>query len=81
MGINTMIDTLLKGSMADLPLKLEDAKPLVLTKLQVETLQNLFFSRYPGLARWHQREGWNHDDQGLSHDEHRAHPHRIRAQG
>jgi uracil-DNA glycosylase family 4 len=59
MGHNTMIDTLLKGSMADLPLKLEDAKPLVLTKLQVETLQNLFFSRYPGLAKWHQREGWN----------------------
>lgn len=58
MGHNTMIDTLLKNSMSDLPIELGETRPLVLTKDQVARLQDLFFKRYPGLVKWHQREGW-----------------------
>jgi len=64
MGTQTMIDTLLRFSMGDLPLDLGDAKPLVLDTAQVETLQKLFFLRYPGIHKWHHREGWNMVNKG-----------------
>lgn len=57
MSWRTMIDTILKFSMADLPMKLEEANPIVLTKVQVEKLQAAVHARYPGLAKWHAKEG------------------------
>lgn len=59
MGPNTMIETILKFSMADLPLELGDVKPIVLEKIQAEKLQKLFFLRYPGVVRWHLKEGFS----------------------
>jgi len=56
MGIPTMIGTVLKFSMADLPLELGTAKPIVLTTEQAKRLQEAFFSRYPGVKRWHAHE-------------------------
>jgi hypothetical protein len=55
-GWKTVCDTVLKFSMADLPLVLADAKPVMLTKPQVEKLQGAFFSRYPGVKLWHAKE-------------------------
>ena len=53
MGLPTMIQTVLKYSMADLPLELSDAKPIVLTRDQAKKLQDAFFSRYRGVKLWH----------------------------
>jgi hypothetical protein len=56
MGIPTMIQTVLKYSMADLPLDLGTAKPIVMETAQARKLQEAFFSRYPGVKLWHEKE-------------------------
>lgn len=58
-GIPTMIQTILKFSMADLPLDLGTAKPIVLTTEQAKRLQDAFFARYPGVKEWHKKEARN----------------------
>ena len=59
MGIPTMISTVLKFSMSDLPLDLGTTKPIVLTTDQARKLQDAFFSRYPGVKLWHAKEARN----------------------
>lgn len=59
MGWQTMKATVLKYSMADLPVELGEAKPIVLTKAQIDTLQGGVFARYPKLKHWHEVEGAN----------------------
>lgn len=59
MGIPTMIQTVLKYSMADLPLELGETKPIVMTTEQAKKLQSAFFSRYPGVKLWHEAEKRN----------------------
>lgn len=56
-GWETTRDTILKYSMADLPLELGEAKPIVLSKAKVEKLRAAAASRYPGIKLWHQAEG------------------------
>ena len=52
MGWRTMADTVLKHSMSELPLKLEECKPLVLERQNIEDLQGAFFTRYKGVKAW-----------------------------
>jgi hypothetical protein len=52
-GWRTTIDTILKYSMADLPLDLKTARPIVLSKEQVDKLRSALFLRYPGIKAWH----------------------------
>lgn len=56
-GWQTIKDTVLKYSMADLPVELRSAKPIVLEKKTVEALQGAFFSRYWGVKLLHAHEG------------------------
>lgn len=57
MGWKTLLQLILKGSLAELPMELSDTKPVVLSKKQAEGLQSLIFLRYPGLKLWHARVG------------------------
>lgn len=56
-GWETTQMILLKNSMSDLPLDLKDAKPIVLSKKQIDDLQGAFFSRYPGVKKWQEKVG------------------------
>jgi hypothetical protein len=56
-GWMTTRDTLLKYSMADLPIDLKDAKPIALSKGEIEKLRGCCALRYPGVALWHAKEG------------------------
>lgn len=56
-GWMTTRDTILKYSMADLPLELGDAKPIALSKSEIEKLRECCALRYPGIALWHAKEG------------------------
>lgn len=55
-GWATIKDTVLKYSLADLPLDLSKTKPIVLSKAQVEAFQGAALQRYQ-LKRWHEAEG------------------------
>ena len=59
MGWETQQMTLLKNSMSDLPLRLADAKPIVLSKAQIEGLRSAFLSRYVGIPKWQEKEAEN----------------------
>lgn len=52
-GIPTFIQTVLRNSLSDLPVRLEEAKPLVLRHEHGKNLQAAFYSRYKGVLRWH----------------------------
>lgn len=58
-GWKTLSDTVLKYSMADLPIELGDTKPVALSKDQAETILNANHARYPSLRKWHEKEAKN----------------------
>lgn len=53
--VPTLIQTLLRNSLGDLPLNLEEAKPIVLTHFQGEAIQRAALTRYPGILKWHRK--------------------------
>lgn len=63
-GWMTTRDTILKYSMADLPLELGDAKPIALSKAEIEKLRACCALRYPGIALWHAKEGRDMRERG-----------------
>lgn len=65
MAWKTLADTVLKYSMADLPLELTEAKPVVLTRQQAIAILEANHSRYPGLRIWHAKEAKNLMTRGL----------------
>jgi uracil-DNA glycosylase family 4 len=62
-GWQTIKDTVLKNSLKDLPLVLAEAKPVVLSKKQIEVFQGGFLARYK-IKLWHEREGREMVEQG-----------------
>lgn len=53
--VPTLIQTLLRNSLSDLPLDLGTAQPIVLTFAQGEAIQKAVHTRYPGIAKWHKK--------------------------
>lgn len=52
-GVPTLVQTLLRNSLSELPLDLGEAKPVLLDHAQGTAIQAAIHRRYPGLKKWH----------------------------